>query len=388
MTRICIVVATLFTAKAFLLEHLRALSSRYDVTVVANGSDAAIFGDIPLKLVTLPIERRIAPVADIRALFMLYRLFRRERFAAVHSVTPKAGLLAILAGFAARVPLRTHTFTGQVWATRSGVSRRILKAMDRILAAAATHVLVDSPSQLAFLRKEQVLAKSGGEVLGKGSISGVDPLRFKPDAAARAEVRAELAVASTATVFVFAGRLSRDKGVIDLARAFAIVAAHDPDACLLLVGPDEDRLSEAIRDAVGPAAGRTRLLGMTDKPERYMAAGDIFCLPSYREGFGAVIIEAAAVGLPAIGSGIYGITDAIEEGTTGLLVNAGDVEALSAAMTTLAQDERMRATLGHAARERALRDFSADRVTAALVAYYGRVLPPRGTQSSPVATGL
>jgi glycosyltransferase involved in cell wall biosynthesis len=119
---------------------------------------------------------------------------------------------------------------------------------------------------------------------------------------------------------------------------------------------------------------------MTDAPERYMAAGDVFCLPSYREGFGAVIIEAAAAGLPAIGSCIYGITDAIENGTTGLLVSAGDVDGLSTAMLTLATHEQVRLRLAHAARERALRDFSSSAVTAALISYYERVLPDGATQ--------
>jgi glycosyltransferase involved in cell wall biosynthesis len=380
MSKVCVVVATLFTARAFLREHLRELARRYDLTLVANGADAELPEDIPLRLVTAPIERRISPLADLRALLVLYRLFRRERFGAVHSVTPKAGLLSMLAAFAARVPVRTHTFSGQVWATRTGVSRHMLKAVDRILAAAATHVLADSPSQLAFLRQQGILGHGVGEVLGKGSISGVDPLRFKPDPSTRAAVRTELAIGPGAIVFVFVGRLSRDKGVLDLARAFASVAARHPGVQLLLVGPDEDHLADAVHAAAGPAAGRLRLVGMTDAPEHYMAAGDVFCLPSYREGFGAVIIEAAAAGLPAIGSCIYGITDAIENGTTGLLVSAGDVDGLSTAMLTLATHEQVRLRLAHAARERALRDFSSSAVTAALISYYERVLPDGATQ--------
>ena len=113
---------------------------------------------------------------------------------------------------------------------------------------------------------------------------------------------------------------------------------------------------------------------MTEAPERYMAAGDVFCLPSYREGFGAVIIEAAAAGLPAIGSRIYGITDAIGDGVTGILVAAADVEGLADAMRLLALDEPKRRALAHAARERALNHFSRDVVTAAVVAFYERIL--------------
>ena len=171
-------------------------------------------------------------------------------------------------------------------------------------------------------------------------------------------------------MFVFVGRLKRDKGVVDLAQAFARVAA-ETNAYLVLVGPDEEALTGTVRSAAG---ANLRLVGMTEAPERYMAAGDVFCLPSYREGFGAVIIEAAAAGLPAIGSRIYGITDAIGDGVTGILVAAADVEGLADAMRLLALDEPKRRALAHAARERALNHFSRDVVTAAVVAFYERIL--------------
>lgn len=383
MTRICIVVATLFTAKAFLLDQIAQLSRRYDVSVAANDVDPTLFSGLPVNLVQIPIERRISLISDARALLGLYRLFRRERFDAVHSFTPKAGFLAMLASFAARIPVRIHTFTGQVWATRKGVPRLLLKTIDSVMAAAATHVLVDSPSQCAFLRREGVLSKDRGEVLADGSISGVDTRRFTADAAARSAARRELDIAPDALVFLFVGRLSRDKGVLDLARAFAAVARAERNVWLLLIGPDEDGLTAGIRATAGEAATRLRFLGMTDAPERYLPAGDVFVLPSHREGFGSVIIEAAAAGLPAIGTRIYGIVDAIEEGTTGLLVPPGDADALADAMRHLATDERARRSLGAAARERAQRDFSQEKLTFALLAFYERVLAPASRNGAP-----
>ena len=383
MTRICIVVATLFTAKAFLLDQIAQLTRRYDVTVAANDVDPTLFSGLPVHLVQIPIERRISPLCDARALLGLYRLFRRERFEAVQSFTPKAGFLAMLASFAARIPVRIHTFTGQVWASRTGVARLLLRAIDRVMAAAATHVLVDSPSQCAFLRREGVLSKDRGEVLAQGSVSGVDTRRFTADAGTRAAARRELDIPADATVFLFLGRLSRDKGVLDLARAFAAVARAERNVWLLLIGPDEDGLTPAIRATAGEAAACLRLLGMTDVPERYLPAGDVFVLPSYREGFGSVIIEAAAAGLPAIGTRIYGVVDAIEEGATGLLVPPGDADALADAMRYLATDEKARRSLGAAARDRAQRDFSQERLTSALLAFYERVLPPAPRNGAP-----
>jgi glycosyltransferase involved in cell wall biosynthesis len=370
MNKVCVVVATAFTARAFLMDQIRALSALYHLSIATGDNEPELFHGMPVTAFQVPIVRNISPLADVRALVSLYRLCRRQRFDAVHSVTPKAGLLAMLASRMAGVPLRVHTFTGQVWATQTGFTRLLLKSLDRLLAACATHVLADSASQLAFLREQHVLRPGQGEVLASGSISGVDAARFRPDPATRALVRVELDIPDAATVFVFVGRLKRDKGVVDLAQAFARVAA-ETNAYLVLVGPDEEALTGTVRSAAG---ANLRLVGMTGAPERYMAAGDVFCLPSYREGFGAVIIEAAAAGLPAIGSRIYGITDAIGDGVTGILVAAADVEGLADAMRLLALDEPKRRALAHAARERALNHFSRDVVTAAVVAFYERIL--------------
>ena len=366
--RLCYVVASGMTVTAFLREHIRAAAQHYDVTVIADAPVDA-FPGLPARLIPVPIPRRIAPFGDLRALLLLIAIFRRERFDLVHSVTPKAGLLASLAGVIAGVPLRTHTFTGQVWATRRGAGRALLKMLDRLTAALATRVLADSASQREFLIAEGVVAADRIRVLGKGSVNGVDAARFRPDPVARERVRARALIPTGAVLFLYLGRLSRDKGLLDLARAFAAVE----DAWLMVVGPDEDGLAGEIRAAGGAAAARLCILGATTEPEQYMSAADVFVLPSHREGFGSVILEAAAAGIPAIGTRIYGVTDAIVEGKTGLLVSVGDIVALAASMRQLAGDAPLREALGRAARERALRDFRTEDLTRALLAYYGEL---------------
>jgi glycosyltransferase involved in cell wall biosynthesis len=242
-------------------------------------------------------------------------------------------------------------------------------------------VLADSRSQLQFLRDQRVLGTVDGTVLADGSISGVDLARFRPDAQARAAVRAELGIAGEAIVFVFLGRLQPDKGLADLGAAFARVAAAEPRARLLVIGPDEAGVAARLEAALGARRDRLHLLDFTPAPERFLAAGDVFCLPSYREGFGTSVIEAAACGLPAVASRIYGLTDAVVEGETGLLHRPHDVQGLADAMARLAADPAARARLGAAARARAVAAFSADRVTAALVDWYraiGLALPEAG----------
>ncbi|WP_412070417.1 glycosyltransferase [Rubrivirga sp. IMCC43871] len=375
--RVCFVVASETTAKAFLLGHLRALSERYDLTLVANTDDTALLAKAGIRGTVVPvrIERPIDLRSDLAALLRLRALFRHEAFDAVHSVTPKAGLLAMTAAALAGVPVRTHTFTGQVWATRAGPMRTLLKAIDRLTARSATHVLADSRSQLDFLVAEGVVARDNGDVLANGSIAGVDTARFAPDPETRARIRAEHGIGPDDVAFLFLGRLSRDKGVADLARAFVGAAASRPNIQVLVVGPDEDGLRAEIEDVTGPVRERVRFVGFTPAPETFMAAVDVFCLPSYREGFGSVVIEAAAVGIPAIASRIYGVVDAVEEGVSGLLHEPRDIAGLRAHIEALADDPDERRRLGRQARERALDLFGSERVVAALVGYYGERLP-------------
>jgi glycosyltransferase involved in cell wall biosynthesis len=374
--RICIVVAAPLTLKAFMLGHLEALAKIAEVTVVANFTpeDRSFPWPEEITRVAIAIARPIAPWADLLALLALFRLFRQQRFDLVHSITPKAGLLAMLAGALSGVPLRLHSFTGQVWFTRAGLMRTLLKSADRLIARLATHVLADSASQCEFLIAQGIVAAPKSAVLAHGSICGVDTARFRPDAAARERVRRSHGIPLGAVVFLYLGRINRDKGLLDLAHAFAEAEARHPNAHLLLVGPDEGNLRAALSSAAATSATRLHSAGLTDRPQEYFAAADVFCLPSYREGFGTTIIEAAAAGVPAIGSRIYGITDAIVEGETGLLFEAGDVQQLAQSMRTLAGDEGLRRRMGEKARERAVRDFSSAVVTAALLEYYAKLL--------------
>jgi glycosyltransferase involved in cell wall biosynthesis len=374
--RICIVVAAPLTLKAFMLGHLEALARIAEVTAVAGFApeDESFPWPKEITRVAIPIARPIAPWADLLALLALLRLFRKQRFDLVHSITPKAGLLAMLAGALAGVRLRLHSFTGQVWVTRTGPMRNVLKSADRLIALLATQVLTDSASQREFLIAQGIVAASKSAVLARGSICGVDTARFRPDTAARERVRHRHGIPSGAVVFLYLGRINRDKGVLDLAQAFGETGASYPYAHLLLVGPDEENLGATITRTAAACAGRLHRAGLTDRPQDYFAAADVFCLPSYREGFGTTIIEAAAAGVPAIGSRIYGITDAIVEGETGLLFEAGNLQQLVQSMRTLTGDASLRRRMGENARERAARDFSSAVVTAALLEYYEKLL--------------
>ena len=372
--RVALVVTSTLVVRWFLLEHLRTLARFYSVTLIVNNDAPELAALLPCRIVSLQLERDIAPLADLRAFAGLWRHFRAERYQLVHTLTPKAGLLGMLAAWLAGVPVRLHTFQGEVWVTRRGVLRWLLQSLDRLLARLATDLLVVSASEREFLIAARLIPAAKSRVLNHGSIAGVDCERFKPDPGARAALRAELGIPADAPVFLFVGRLKRDKGVLDLARAFAALAGENAACRLLIVGPDEDGLRSEIERTCAACRARLHIIGLSAAPERYMAASDVLCLPSYREGFPTTIIEAAAVGLPALGSRIYGITDAIVEGDTGLLFEAGDVQQLALSMRALAGDADLRQRMGRSAKERAERDFPQAQLTAALLAHYRQLL--------------
>ena len=382
--RICIVVSDFMTVQAFLQNQIRALSEMYEITVVANTDDRDALHRLGLnaELVSVSIPRAVHFWRDARALVNLHSLFRKRKFDLIHSITPKAGLLSMAVARLAGVPIRIHTFTGQVWATASGLRRRSLKLADQLTAFCATQVLADSQSQLKFLNDEGVVSARKCRVLANGSISGVDVSRFCPDAAARQRVRNEASIPEDAFVFLFVGRLNKDKGVLDLAKAFDHVAAQGGNAHLVCAGPDEAGMETQMRSICVSCVERLHFVGETRFPERYMAAADVLCLPSYREGFGSVVIEAAATGIPAIASGIYGLTDAVQNGVTGCLHRPGNCEELADAMESLVANRSLREQLGRQARARVNKHFAVHTLTDAVLTFYSQQLSAKASASA------
>lgn len=369
--KICIVATVPAALRVFMLEHIRELSSYYDITLMANAEPSEmenLFSE-NVKFISLPIERKVSLLSDVFSLYSIYSLFRREHFDCVFSIMPKSGLLSMVSAFAARVPYRIHMFTGQVWFTKSGIVRAGLKFLDKVLVWSATSVLADSPSQRQFLIDHGIVRAEKITVLGRGSISGVDVSRFKPDVLARKKYRRELGIADDAVVFLFMARLTHVKGVLDLARAFSDVAGQMPKAHLLVIGPDEGGIEGDLQQQVESCKSRVHRVGYTYDPEGYMAAADVFCIPSYREGFSLATIQAAGVGLPAIASNIYGLSDAVKKDLTGIFHEPGNISEVAEAMKCLYFDEKLRARLSSQAYQRAHSEFAQRLIVTEMVTY-------------------
>lgn len=370
MKKLCFVATIPEVVHAFLKGHIRASAEKWSTSIITHPQNAALLNDLDARFIPLAIERKPAPWRDLRALVQLVILFRRECFDLVYSIGPKTGLLTMPASWLAGVPIRMHIFTGQGWANKRGWKRKAFKIADRLIALCATQILVDSPSQRDFLIAEGVLRQGEGLVIGHGSVCGVDVDRFYPSSPLRTASRAELGINPEQTVILYLGRLNRDKGVLDLAAAFADIASHRTNVMLVLIGTEEDVTFAQVQEVCTMHRDRLRSMSFTPHPERYMAAADIFCLPSYREGFGQVIVEAAACGLPTVASRIYGITDAVEDGKTGLLFPVGDVAMLTNTLSALIADQALRQKMGEAGRLRVVELFASKKITAELIALF------------------
>ena len=336
------------------------------VTVVARGEpELAEFDQLAgVDGHAIDIPRNISPGRDFLALLRLWYFFRTRRIQIAHSTTPKAGLLTALAAFIAGVPVRLHTFTGQPWVTMHGVKRWLARASDIVIGKLNTRCYTDSPSQRLFLIDQNIIDAKRVSVLGSGSLAGVDISRFcraRFNPVECQALRKKLGLPDAAAVLLFIGRINGDKGVRELLRTFASLKARGSDAHLVFVGRfDTDGGVEGSISAKDlENIQDVHIVGYTDTPEAYLAIADILCLPSYREGFGTVVIEAAAMGVPTVGTDIYGLSDAVVHGETGILVPPRHVEELTAALEKLLSDASLRATMGAAALRRAREKFDA-----------------------------
>lgn len=378
--RICRVATVPF----FLLHHLKrqivaTIENGHEVWMVASdGVGWAELEEISgAHSAKIEIPRKISPLADLRALWALYFFFRRHRFDLVHSATPKAGLLCAIAGLLAGVPLRLHTFTGQPWAELKGPYRWLVKTADWLIVRLNTCCYADSESQRQFLIAQGVARPNQVMTLGPGSLAGVDAEKFKPGISGNGvQFKNSLSIPANAHVITFIGRVTKDKGISELISAFDTLPGKcHQDVYLLLVGPFEpelDPLPAAVVERIN-AHPNIRVIGYVESPVQYLAITDIFCLPSYREGFGNVVIEAAAMGIPAVATRIVGLVDSVADGVTGVLVPPKNHVALAEALSVLLNDATLRQRMGMAARERATSLFDMAIINQCLLKEYAEL---------------
>lgn len=325
-----------------------------------------------------PVEmaRQIAPLRDLASLWRLWRKLRELRPVIVDAHTPKAGLLGMLAATLAATPVRVYHMHGLRFLTANGWRRQLLRLTERAACALSDEVLAVSPSVRAIAVEEGICPAERIKVLLGGSVNGVDATdRFRPrPASVRAAARRERGIPDDALVVGFVGRLARDKGIVELASAWRRLR-EDPRLHLLLVGVVDTTDAPPPGVVAGLRADpRVHLTEWELDTPRLYSAMDVVALPTYREGFPQVALEAAAMALPLVTTSVSGSVDAVRDGVTGTLVPARDVARLAEALERYLSDASLRERHGAAARRRVLSEFRREAVREALVAEYRRLL--------------
>ena len=379
MNKIKIIRATTVpqSLNAFCKGMLRELSEKYEVVGVSSPGEALeeVASREGVRVIAVPMERHISLWRDLRALIQMIDVFRIEKPTMVHSMTPKAGLLCMIAGWLTGVPVRVHTFTGLVWPTSTGLKRKILMLTDKITCACATHVIPEGEGVKNDLLNNGI-TKKPLKVLGYGNVMGVDMNRFsrRPEVMKIAEgIRNE-----SIFTFVTVGRIVRDKGINEMIVAFQKLQETDKNVRLILIGDYEDKLDaisdesrKAIHDNKGiEAVGRKS----GDELLAYYAAADCFVSASYREGFPNTVLEAGAMGLPCVVTNINGSREIIKDGVNGMIVPPQDTESLYNAMKIMMTSKVDRDNLAKNARKMIADRFEQGFVRKCLYDFYDTIL--------------
>lgn len=354
---------------------LRRLAQTYDVVAVSTPDDELheMAHREGVRVVGVAMRRPISPLYDLRSLLGLIRVFRRERPDMVHSITPKAGLLSMIAAWVCRVPVRVHTFTGLVFPTATGLKKKILMLTDRITCACATHIVPEGEGVKNDLINYGITRKPL-RVLGYGNVRGVDMQHYSrtPEVMAAAQP----IMRSGVFTFVFVGRVVRDKGINELVQAFVRLNAQEPATRLILVGRFEDDLDPVLPQTRQMIEQNEAIeaVGSQADVRPWLAASDALVFPSYREGFPNVVLEAGAMGLPSIVTDINGSREIIVEGENGVIVPPRDADALYAAMLRFIEAPAEVAQMAANAREMIASRFEKSFVEQCLFDYYKEIL--------------
>ncbi|MHC5183196.1 MAG: glycosyltransferase family 4 protein [Planctomycetota bacterium] len=386
MIKLCIISTIPTTIKAFFGDQLQFLQEHgYETTVITSRADSdqdfgKAFPD-GVKVQTVQMGRTIKPLEDFRALKQIIKIMRKEQFDLVQYVTPKGAMFGSIASWFTKVPVRLYLMWGLYYITQTGLKRFLFKMIEKMVCRCSTFIAPDSKGNVKLAVEEGLCTPEKIGVVAHGSANGVDTARFDPDRLApfKEEIRNKHNIPVDAFVFGSVSAIVGDKGINELIAAFVQIAEKNSDVYLLYIGQTTEK------DPVSPETlkeiethDRIVHVGWQTEPEKYMAAMDVFVLPTYREGFGVVNIEASAMRLPVISTDVPGPQESIVHGQTGLLVPAKEVKPLAEAMKDLLGRRIMAKKMSEAGRKRVQQYYEQKKLWNAILEHRRQLLLSSG----------
>ncbi|KMQ68964.1 glycosyl transferase family 1 [Chryseobacterium sp. FH2] len=338
--------------------------------------------DEEIEVISIDMSRQITPIKDIKALWSTYQLLKREKPQIVHTHTPKAGIVGMLAAKLAGVPNRLHTVAGLPLMEATGVKRKILDFVEKLTYSSATRVYPNSKGLYEYILQNNYTDRKKLKVIGNGSSNGIDTSFFSPEQVTEAQkslLKKELNIEDTDFVFVFVGRLVGDKGINELITAFSFVNKTKNTQHrfkLLLVGPLEQELDPLPAAILKEIKNNPDIIdvGFQKDVRPYFAISDVLVFPSYREGFPNVVMQAGAMGLPGIVSDINGCNEIIIDGQNGVIVPVKNSEKLSEAMEKMKSDTEYYQKLKMNARQMIASRYEQSVIWNALLSEYKKLI--------------
>lgn len=368
--KICFAASVPTSINVFWRNQIILCKSLFDITIASSSKNKSYLKDLKVRYKNIQITRNPNLFLDFLLLINFYKYLKNQKFYILHTQTPKAGFVFQLAGWFAEVPIRIHTFTGQVWANKKGITRFFLKLFDKLIYNLSTHIIIDSHEQRKFLISENIINKKKGIVFGNGSISGVDIKKFNTRLNIGA-LRKKYGIPRNDLIILYIGRLNPDKGIMDLIKAFNILKKNHKNLSLIFVGfEDGIKISEIKSNIEKKFKKNFYYFKYSSNPEHFMRLSDILCIPSYREGFGQVIIEAAGCGTPSIVSNIYGLKDSIVNNKTGFFFKPKDIYDLNKKLKKLILDKNLRDKMSNESEKRVKNYFSSKIIDSELKNFY------------------
>ncbi|WP_313114986.1 glycosyltransferase family 4 protein [Aequorivita sediminis] len=327
----------------------------------------------------IEMTRKITPWQDLKAVVKLYKYLKKESPAIVHTHTPKAGIVGMLAAWLAGVPNRLHTVAGLPLMEAKGAKRIVLNIVEKLTYLFATKIYPNSKGLYDFIVNEKLANPSKLAIIGNGSSNGIDTEYFNPNHYSekdKIDLRNQLEIPQDNFIYIFVGRLVKDKGINELVEAFSKLLKTNSNISLLLVGPLESDLDPLSSETLNAIENTSQIVSVGYQPDvrPYLAIANALAFPSYREGFPNVVMQAGAMGLPSIVSDINGCNEIVDQDVNGLIVPPKNAEELFLAMKQIITEDELYARLKSAARQNIVTNYSRKEIWEALLKEYKNCL--------------